>query len=161
MNRQFVAFLSLFSLVLVLSVYYVIMPTKGKTNAEENLVSLEIQDAVNSNYEMLSLERDKAYKEYVASQNVILASSSYSGEEKAVALQNIDQYTKQYELEKNTEMTIKNSGYQNVYVEFLEDYINIKATAITSDYLKEVANIIYIVQDYLDDTSNNICVNFL
>ena len=66
MNRQLVAFLSLFSLVLVLSVYYVMMPsttTQLKENAQN--VNLNVKDATTLYFESLDLERDNVHQEYI------------------------------------------------------------------------------------------------
>ena len=70
MNRQLVAFLSLFSLVLVLSVYYVMMPsttTQLKENAQS--VNLNVKDATTLYFESLDLERDNAHQEYIDERN--------------------------------------------------------------------------------------------
>ena len=66
MNRQLVAFLSLFSLVLVLSVYYVMMPSPSSLlNTKEESVSVTIKDATTLYFETLEMDRAKQHQDYI------------------------------------------------------------------------------------------------
>ena len=95
MNRQLVAFLSLFSLVLVLSVYYVLIPTVSNSQNENEVskpVNGVVLNAEEAYFETLNINRDAQYQEYYDQQNNILASSEYSNLEKEQALLTIEEY---------------------------------------------------------------------
>lgn len=159
MNRQLVAFLSLFSLVLVLSIYYVLIPTantqKPENNENSQLVNGVVLDAESAYFESLDIERESAYKNYYDEQNSILASSSYSNEEKEQALIMIEQI-KQEEMQIVTmENSIKGIGYQNVFIEYINDDIHVVTTSIeSSNETIQAAQIIFTIQDLLDKEEN-------
>ena len=158
MNRQLVAFLSLFSLVLVLSVYYVLIPTvstsenSGEVNKPVNGIVLNAEDAY---FETLNINRDAQYQEYYEKQNAILASSEYTNLEKEQALITLEQYKlKEQELE-NMESSIKGIGYSNVFVEYIDqDIYVITACQNEENKVYEAAQIIFTIQDLLEKEEN-------
>ena len=86
MNKQLVSFLSLFSLVLVLSIYYVMLPFKGSNDFTGNNGDLpiinEIEDPSESYFASLEIQKSESYKELLDAQKDILASASATIEEK-------------------------------------------------------------------------------
>ena len=158
MNRQLVAFLSLFSLVLVLSIYYVLIPTVSASPDENeaskpvNGVVLNAEDAY---FETLSINRDAQYQEYYEEQNNILASSEFSNLEKEQALITIEEFkARERELE-NMEYSIKCIGYNNVFVEYIDQDIYV-ITSCQNEENKtyEAAQIIFTIQDLLEKEEN-------
>ena len=83
MNRQLVAFLSLFSLTLVLSVYYVLIPTANIDNTipnEEKPVNGIVLDAESAYFENLNIQRESNFQVSYDRQNEILASNDYTNQ---------------------------------------------------------------------------------
>ena len=69
MNKQLVSFLSLFSLVLVLSIYYVMLPFSGSNlgdNSNNLPVINEIEDATDAYFVSLELQKSETYKELIS-----------------------------------------------------------------------------------------------
>ena len=158
MNRQLVAFLSLFSLVLVLSVYYVLIPTvSASTDENENSKPVNgiVLNAEEAYFETLSINRDAQYQEYYEKQNNILASSEYSNLEKEQALITIEAFKeKERELE-NMEYSIKCIGYSNVFVEYIDqDIYVITSCQNEENKVYEAAQIIFTIQDLLEKEEN-------
>ena len=158
MNRQLIAFLSLFSLTLVLSVYYVLIPKVNVDNTISNpdqVVNGEILDAQAAYFENLSIERDSIYKGYYDQQNNILSSSSYSNLEKENALKLIEEYKKEEVQLLELENCVKCIGYQNVFVEYINSDIHVITSCIDSkNEAYEAAQIIFTIQDLLDKEEN-------
>lgn len=158
MNRQLVAFLSLFSLTLVLSVYYVLIPTAKIDNTipeTEKPVNGVILDAESAYFETLNIEREAYSQNYFASQNAILASNDYSNTEKEQALINIENYQKEQLQIVTLENCVKGIGYQNVFVEYINDDIRVITSCINEENKTiEAAQIIFTIQDLLDEEEN-------
>ena len=123
MNRQLVAFLSLFSLVLVLSVYYVSLPATNQLNGNSQEVNLNVKDATTLYFEALDIQRDQEHQEYL--DQMI---SVYEGVNKDLTLEeafyNISQRNNVMEEESKIEECIKSLGYTSCYAEVEgNDYI--------------------------------------
>ena len=91
-NRRLVSFLSLFSLVLVLSIYYVLVPVNTATlNNEENENSTQVSvtDGEDAYFESLELAKVNKLNDDIDELNSIVASSSSTMEEKIEALEMI------------------------------------------------------------------------
>ena len=63
MKRQIVAFISLFSLVLVLSVYYVMLPFS--TAGLDQVVDTKVESSSDLYYSSLESNKEEAYIEFV------------------------------------------------------------------------------------------------
>lgn len=120
MNKQLVSFLSLFSLVLVLSIYYVMLPF-SEGNLNDNLNNLpvinEVEDPNDAYFVSLEIQKDLSYKELISEQNSILASSSATIEEKESALEEIARIEEIMKKEDETVSAIIEAGYPAAYVE--------------------------------------------
>ena len=87
MNKKVVTFLSLFSLVLILSIYYVISPF-GETNPPDTNVNLVVEEENDAYFASLEVTKEENYQNYIEEMNAIIASSEHSNEEKKEALRN-------------------------------------------------------------------------
>ncbi|MBQ9730889.1 MAG: SpoIIIAH-like family protein [Bacilli bacterium] len=128
MNKQLVSFLSLFSLVLVLSIYYVMLPFSGSNlgdNSNNLPVINEIEDATDAYFVSLELQKSETYKELISEQNDILASSNATIEEKQNALEEIARIEEVMAKEANTVAMIIEAGYPAAYVENYEQGVKV------------------------------------
>lgn len=159
MNRQLVAFLSLFSLVLVLSVYYVSLPATNQLNGNSQEVNLNVKDATTLYFEALDIKRDQEHQEYL--DQMI---SVYEGVNKDLTLEeafyNISQRNNVMEEESKIEECIKSLGYTSCYAEVEgNDYIKVIVYSTSKDVL-EVEKIIYHVQNLLGREVSTFLVEF-
>ena len=159
MNRQLVAFLSLFSLVLVLSVYYVLIPTANTNTSKDEdnsqLVNGVVMNAESAYFESLDIERDSYYQDYYQEQNAILASSSYTNAEKEQALIMIEEIKNQEAQLVQLENCVKGIGYQNVFIEYINEDIHVVTSCNNKEnQVVEAAQIIFTIQDMLDKEEN-------
>ena len=139
-NRRLVSFLSLFSLVLVLSIYYVLVPVNtvtfdnGLDNENSGMVS--VTDGEDAYFESLELEKVSKLNDDIDELNQIVASSSSTMNEQIEALEMIAQKKKLNKEEMMLKQSIKEAGYSNAYVEYEDNTINIlvsKKDATKSD----------------------------
>lgn len=147
--KKIVSFCSLFSLVLILSVYYVLSPVSF-TNDEvvNNEVSndevVEILDGESAYFENLEILKQTAFLEQIKELETILASTNSTSEEKITALEVKNEKTKMNAKEKELANLIKEKGYSNVYVEFEGNKVNVlvsKQDATKSDALEVIRTI--------------------
>ena len=140
MNKQLVSFLSLFSLVLVLSIYYVMLPFSGGNLNDDssNLpVINEIEDPDDAYFVSLELQKEETYKQLLSEQNEILASSNATIEEKESALEEIARIEEVMKKEEETVSAIIEAGYPAAYVENYDQ--GIKVVVLKEDATKEDA----------------------
>ena len=132
MNRQVVSFLSLFGLVLVLSVYYILLPTNLFIN-------------VPSTDETLFYELDAKHQEVIDENLAIVVSSEVSNQQKEVALNAILSEKEIISLENTLVGLIKEEGYSNVYVEYLDNCIKVvvKAEEVTNEQAAAIFTIVF------------------
>lgn len=137
MNRQVVGFLSLFSLVLVLSVYYVAAPS-NQTDAKEvnNNVSENINvESEEYYFSAYSLIRDENHKQTISEQVAIISSDESTSEEVVIARERVALEEQIMETEKALEEIINAIPFSASYVEITEDQFLMKA--YTRSYSKE------------------------
>lgn len=111
MNRQAITFLTLFSLILVLSIYYVLLPPETETN-EVAVNSDEL-----SQIEILQEELDQKRADLISENNAIIASSESSSDEIASALASISEAKETAALEKEITKIINDAGFKSAFVE--------------------------------------------
>ena len=124
MNRQLISFLSLFSLVLILSIYYITLPFDS-TNLSDAPVNVQIQDSTEVYFASLNSQKIAEYDLLLAENNAVLASSTATVEEKAVALENISKINNVMQLESNTAESIVSNGFAAAYVENYDDTVTV------------------------------------
>lgn len=124
MNKKVVTFLSLFSLVLILSIYYVISPfgENGNSNNGSN-VNLNVNEELDEYFASLEVAKEEDYQNYIEEMNAIIASSDYTNDEKKEALENIEKRKSQKELEKKTTEELKELGYSQLFLEVAKNDI--------------------------------------
>lgn len=151
MNRQLVAFLSMFSLVLVLSIYYVMLPAKSTKN--DIPVINTITNGEDPYFSTILLEQEANHNQIIEEQYAIVSSSEYTNAEKAVALEIIAAEQETMQNEKQLREVIMGVGYPTCFVEIRETCIYV-LTKSENKTVAEVAEIIYHVQDFLDREVN-------
>ncbi len=147
MNRQVVSFLSLFGLVLVLSVYYILLPTNlfisvPSTDKEVGTILTPSQDVY---FETLFTELDAKHQEVIDENLAIVVSSDVTNQQKEVALNAILSEKEIISLENTLVGLIKEEGYSNVYVEYLENCIKVvvKAEEVTNEQAATIFTIVF------------------
>lgn len=130
--KKIVSFFSLFSLVLVLSIYYVLSPVSlnndevvnGSVENESDEV-VSIVDGETAYFENLEILKQNAFLDEIKELEAIVANASSTKEEKINALEVKNLKTKMNEKEKQLANIIKEEGYSNVYVEYEGEKVNI------------------------------------
>lgn len=150
MNRQLVAFLSLFSVVLLLSVYYVLIPFASSKQKGEVEVNQSIVDPTTAYFDTLKADRDQEYYFLISELQGEISCSTYSNSEKEVALTSIYNIEKTMKNETVLEDVIVSKGYSHCFVQIQE--ININVLVHKQNPTKyDVVDIIYTVQDTLGE----------
>lgn len=161
MNKQNLWFITLFSLILVLGVYYVTMPndlllvSKDNTNIDEK-VSVVIEEA-----ELISALRITKEEERLALQSnyqSVLTNSESTNEEKNEALEKIKSLNENASLESNLEIKIKKDYDLECCIEV--DSSVITSTCSSSSHNNTLANnIMRSIQEEFD-TNKYITIKF-
>lgn len=124
MNKKVVTFLSLFSLVLILSIYYVISPFGENSNPNNDTnVNLNVNQEQDEYFASLEVSKEQDYQTYIDEMNAIIASSDCTNEQKKEALENIEKRKSQKELEKKTTEELKELGYNQLFLEVAKNDI--------------------------------------
>ena len=111
MNRQAITFLTLFSLILVLSIYYILLPPENTANE----VAVNNQEV--SQIEALQKNLDKEREDLNSENNAIIASSESDSDKIASALATISEAKETAALEAKITKTVNEAGFKNVFVE--------------------------------------------
>jgi len=147
-------FLTLFSIILVMAVYYISVPTESNTalvNAEVSTnddVSVTVKES--ETITALKVSRDEALEREVESIKEILMDDAKTSEEKSDAYEALKTINSNKGKEESLEKLIKtNYNYQN-FVNI--DNSNVKVVIDTKDHSYELANkIINTVQQEFDN----------
>ncbi len=165
MNRQVVTFLSLFSLVLVLSIYYVV---DNQTPSDELVDKIEDEniDVTSSSYyfSTLILARDEKHQEIIDEQVGVIASNDSSSSEVVIAKETIKRQEDIMNLEEKLEGLIIECDCVSSYVEILDDQYLLKAYKPNLDLDDEISlvdNIFSKVDNYLDINNISFMKNLL
>lgn len=140
MNKQAFTFLTLFSLILVLSIYYIMLPP---SSSKEETVNSSTNTIV-----QLQKALDEKRDAIISKNNDIIAKESSSADSINKALETISQTKSLSEKEQNIVAKIKALGYDEVYVEMENQTVKVtvlKKDASQSDasqIIKEVLNIV-------------------
>ena len=158
MNKQVVSFLSLFSLVLVLSIYYVMVPATTNlehvgNNITENNSEATISDASNLFFTTLEENRKARHDEIKNEQINILASADYSNDQKIEARNKLNHE----ELIEDTEIGLENAmnelEFNDIFIEKLDNYFYVTAyddTMLSEHDLSKVLSIAEIFTEYFN-----------
>lgn len=161
-NKQKIWFLTLFSLILVLSVYYITMPsellttakttdTSSKTTTKKDTTEVSETDVLTA----LQVERDEERAALAAEYNEILTNKDTSTEEKSNAydgLKEIDEIkAKEEELKNKLKKQLKLDSFVKV------DGVNVSVTIKKEDHDYSLANnVMRLIQE---EFKNNVYVS--
>ena len=151
MNKQVISFLSLFSLVLVLSVYYVVVPSNDNQTVNgtiNNNEELNINDAPSLFFQTLIENRNSRHEEVKNAQLEILVSSEYTNDQKIEARTRLSNE----ELIENTEIGLENCivelNFNETFVEKLDNYFYVTVYDGTFNADNDVLNVIKIIDNF-------------
>lgn len=139
MNKQAFTFLTLFSLILVLSIYYIMLPPTSQNEVVQNDIST---------IEQLQNQLDKKREDIITKNNEIIAKESSTSESINEALETISETKNVTEKEKSIVTQLGELDYQESYVEIDNQTVKItilKKDATQSDasnVIKEVLNLV-------------------
>lgn len=143
MRKQAITFLSLFTLILVLSIYYLLIPP-----VEEETVSVSNEES--STIDVLQNELDQLHENSISDNNDVIASSKSSEDEINTALSSINKTKEIMKKEKDLVNLLKENGYKECYVEINDS--NIKVVVNLKDGTSADANtIIKAINTHLND----------
>ena len=165
MNRQGLWFLTLFSLILVLSVYYITMPNDMFRNSSVDVkedtdnVSTSSVNSQNTSYiETLKVELDSERSEIINTLQSVLNDKNKSSDEKNKAYEQMKEINSIKASESNIEKKIKEEFNLNAYVK--QDNSKIEIVVEGKDHDVKLANKIMRTVQSLFDDGMNISVKF-
>lgn len=141
MNKQAITFISLFTLILVLSIYYMMLP-QDKTN--------EVSQQQPSSIEELQIALDKKREDIINENNDLIAKESSTTEMINKALETISQTKDLKDKEKELIELLQKEGYQDVFLEI--DNKIVKVTILKKDATQSDANhVIKIILNHIGE----------
>lgn len=132
MNKQAFTFLTLFSLILVLSIYYIMLPP---VQDKEPVSKTQL-----STIQQLQVQLDKKREDIINKNNQIIAKESSTSDSINEALETISETKSLAEKEKTIISQLKELNYNEIYVEI--DNETIKITALKKDANQKDASLI-------------------
>lgn len=139
MNKQAFTFLTLFSLILVLSIYYILLPpVSNEESVIENLTTIQ----------QLQQQLDQKREDIIAKNNQIIAKESSTSDSINEALETISETKNITERESQIVDKIKELGYQEAYVEIDNETVKItvlKKEATSSDASKVIKEVLSLI----------------
>ena len=143
-NKQKLWFLTLFSLILVLSIYYITMPKEVFESKKENEVNKENDNKVNieisnsSSLDVLRVSDDEARLKEIEDLRIVLTNVDSSIDEKNKAYEKLTLIEQNKGKEESLEDKIKSEFNLNSYVKINNNQI--KITVVESKHNYELAN---------------------
>ena len=161
-NKKSAWFLTLFSLILVLSVYYITMPPELLIAQPNNINKEETSPVVNveesSILVALRVESDEELDNEINKLKKIVSNSESTIEEKNKAFEKIKDLNNTRSIEETLEKLIKTEYKLNSFIKIKEN--NIEVIVNSSEHNMELANKIMRIIQAEFDTSKNISVKF-
>ena len=161
-NKKSAWFLTLFSLILVLSVYYITMPPELLIAQPNNINNEETSPVVNveesSILVALRVESDEELDNEINKLKKIVSNSESTIEEKNKAFEKIKDLNNTRSIEETLEKLIKTEYKLNSFIKIKEN--NIEVIVNSSEHNMELANQIMRIIQAEFDTSKNISVKF-
>ena len=117
MNKQAITFLSLFTLILVLSIYYLLVPPidQSDTVSKKSLSRIEI----------LQSELNKNHENKINDNNTVIASSKASEKEISTALTSNEKTKAIIKNEKDICQLLTDKGYKECFVELDDTHLKV------------------------------------
>ena len=156
-NKQNMWFLTLFSLVLVLSVYYITMPnelqlasdTKKDNNStettkqdEDNSSNVDVDMSEASTIETMKVEDDTSVQETIKELEQTLTSMNISVKDKNKAYEELQSINKNSAKEEALESTIKDKYNKEVFVKIKGNQIRVGNTEGTTELANEIMRLV-------------------
>ena len=161
-NKKSAWFLTLFSLILVLSVYYITMPPELLIAQPNNINKEETSPVVNveesSILVALRVESDEELDNEINKLKKIVSNSESTIEEKNKAFEKIKDLNNTRSIEETLEKLIKTEYKLNSFIKIKEN--NIEVIVNSSEHNMALANQIMLIIQAEFDTSKNISVKF-
>lgn len=153
-NKQSLWFLTLFSIILVLAVYYISMPTQSlaslatvaTNNEEKETVSIEESDALAS----LRVESDEAVLAEMEDLQSILLNEQATAEEKNDAYERLQNINVNKGNEEELENKIKEKFDIESFIKINKDQISVVVSSSEHNY-KKANDIIRLIQENYDE----------
>lgn len=151
MKKQVLSFCALFGLVLVLSIYYVLLPTNlfvnnngGALNPNDLNVNLSIDESNNLYFAELDSKLDEKHYDKIYDFESVVASANNTNEEKELALNFLNEERKIMESEDKIVSLIIELGYYNAYCEYQDDIIKVivQASSLTNEQAAELVSLV-------------------
>lgn len=143
MRKQAITFLSLFTLILVLSIYYLLVPP-----VEEESVSVSNEES--STIDVMQNELDQLHENSISDNNDVIASSKSSEKEINTALSSINKTKEIMKKEKEIVSLLNKKGYKECYVEMTDTNIKVVVN-LKKGSSKDANTIIKTIHNYLND----------
>ena len=144
MNRQAITFLTLFSLILVLSIYYILLPPEGVAN------EVSVNNEESSQIEVLQENLEKERADLISKNNAVIASSESDSDKIAAALASISEAKETAALEAKITKIVNEAGFKSAFVEV--DNKTIKVIIDKKDASNKDAN--KIIKTVMEKTKN-------
>ncbi len=164
-NKQGLWFLTLFSLILVLSVYYITMPSEIFKNMEikeetkkDTKKTAEVNSQNTSYTETLKVELDSERKEVIDTLKDVLNDSSKTSEEKNRAYEEMKEINNNKAIEEKIVKKIKEEHSLNSYVK--KENMDIEVVIEGKEHDVKLANKIMRTVQKEFDTPMNISIKF-
>ncbi|MGN1183378.1 MAG: SpoIIIAH-like family protein [Faecalibacillus sp.] len=141
MRKQAITFLSLFTLILVLSIYYLLVPPLEEEN-------ISVSNEQSSTIDILQNELDRSHENSISDNNDVIASSKSSEKEINSALSSINETKEIMKKEQDIVELLKKNGYKECYVEVNDTNIKVVVNLKNSSS-KDANKIIKIIHQYL------------
>lgn len=135
MNKQAITFLTLFSLILVLSIYYILLPPELADDSQVN-----ISERSNSEIEVLQSELEAKRETLISENNDIIASASSDDDTISAALEMIAETKDVAAKERELIKIIQELGFEESFVEI--DNNSVKVIVEKNDGDRSDANAI-------------------
>ena len=155
MNKNNLWFLTLFSLILILGVYYVTLPSDIFSKSETSEVSKKIDVDVSENNKLVALrvERDEKISSVMGELQEKITSPSSTTEDKNAAFEELQLLNLSKGKETFLEDKLQSELGISSYVEINEDNINV--TISSKEHNEEIANeIMRSIQEEFEDKKN-------
>ncbi len=163
-NKKSLWFLTLFSLILVLSIYYITMPSELLLTTDKNKLNSEKQEEVNMEVEesnllvALRVESDEEMSKQIEDLQLILTNAESSVNDKNKAYEKIKELNNTRGEEEKLESQIKETYKLDSFIKITDNQI--KVTVNSSEHSESLANnIMRTIQSNYDE-SKYITVKF-
>lgn len=155
MNKQNLWFLTLFSMILILGVYYITLPSDIFNTSKTDVVNKNVDVVVSESNKLMALrvERDEKISTAMSELQDKITSSSTTSEEKNIAFNELQVLNLAKGKESYLEDKILNNYKIDSYVEINNNEINV--TISSNEHNSKIANdIMRTIQEEFEDKKN-------